>query len=187
MQNQELLQVRGLSCHPDIYVSWSTSELRVRLARRETGLSPPIKYFYWPFQGGTAFVVFMSCVCHDFASVRCCLVVTWRERADLLALVCEFVTFPFGVVLDRINSWSLPSFLPCLKPLGLESWYLVSSMINLRASTKFAQIIHLVQKLATSQKALVDFYQGCSNYIPVAKWWPLIECHVWHRLIKGFK
>ena len=27
-------------------VSLSTSELRVRLASRETGLSPPVKYFY---------------------------------------------------------------------------------------------------------------------------------------------
>ena len=23
---------------------------------RETGLSPPVKYFYWPFQDGTSFV-----------------------------------------------------------------------------------------------------------------------------------
>ena len=28
-----------------MYVSGSTSELRVRLARHETGLSPPVKYF----------------------------------------------------------------------------------------------------------------------------------------------
>ena len=31
--------------------------------------------------------VFVSCVSHAFASVHCCLVVTCRERADLLALV----------------------------------------------------------------------------------------------------
>ena len=35
----------GLSCKPNIYVSDSTSELKVRV-RRETGLSPPVKYFY---------------------------------------------------------------------------------------------------------------------------------------------
>ena len=44
----------------------------------------------------------MSCVCHAFASVHCCLVVTRRERVDLLALVCDtycdFVTFPFGIL-----------------------------------------------------------------------------------------
>ena len=37
--------VRVLSCKPTINVSWSTSELRVRLARRETSLSPPVKLF----------------------------------------------------------------------------------------------------------------------------------------------
>ena len=39
--------------HANIYVSRSTSELRVRLVRRETGLSPPV-IFYLPFQGGTS-------------------------------------------------------------------------------------------------------------------------------------
>ena len=43
----------------------------------------------------------MSCVCHAFASVYCCLVATCLERADLLALVgdvyCVFVTFPSGI------------------------------------------------------------------------------------------
>ena len=40
--------------------------------------------------------------CHAFASVYCCLVVTWRESDDLLAPVCdvycEFVTFLFGIL-----------------------------------------------------------------------------------------
>ena len=45
----------------------------------------------------------MSCVCHAYASVNCCLVVTFRRvRADLLALVCnvyfDFVTFPCGIL-----------------------------------------------------------------------------------------
>ena len=47
-------------------------------------------------------MLFMSCVCLAFASVHCCLVATWRERTDLLALVCDvycdFVTFPFGIL-----------------------------------------------------------------------------------------
>ena len=34
-------------------------------------------------------MLFMSCDCHAFASVHCCLVVTCWERADLLALVCD--------------------------------------------------------------------------------------------------
>ena len=35
------------------------------------------------------YVLFMSCVCHTFTSVHCCLVVTCWERANLLALVCD--------------------------------------------------------------------------------------------------
>ena len=44
----------------------------------------------------------MSCVSHAFASVRCCLVVTCQESADLLPLVgdvnCIIVTFPCGII-----------------------------------------------------------------------------------------
>ena len=47
-------------------------------------------------------MLFMSCVCHAFASVQCYLVVTCWERADLLARVCNvylcFVTFLCGIL-----------------------------------------------------------------------------------------
>ena len=33
-----------------------TSAPRVRLAQCETCLSPQVKYFYWPFQGGASFL-----------------------------------------------------------------------------------------------------------------------------------
>ena len=60
-------------------------------------LTVPRRYFVW-----WSFVLFMSLVCHAFVFVHCYLVVTWRERADLLALVCDiycnFVTFPFGIL-----------------------------------------------------------------------------------------
>ena len=57
-------------------------------------------------------MLFISCVCHAFASVHGCLVVTCWERADLLALVCDvimFYHFPMwytrsGVVHDCIVS-----------------------------------------------------------------------------------
>ena len=47
-------------------------------------LTVPRRYFFC-----RSFVLFMSCVCHAFASVHCCLVVTCLERADILALVCD--------------------------------------------------------------------------------------------------
>ena len=63
----------------------------------------------------------MSCVCHAFVPVHCCLGVTCWERADLLALVCNvslcfchfLMWYPWsGVVLDCIHSLSLlPSVL----------------------------------------------------------------------------
>ena len=54
---------------------------------RETGLSPPVKYFYWPFQVGTSFVDHLCYLCFVFVmplckSVYLCLVDTCWERAD---------------------------------------------------------------------------------------------------------
>ena len=90
----------------------------MRLACRETGLSPPVKYF--TDRSKVVLLLWIICViyafvCHAFASVHCCLVVNWRERADLLALVCivqcDFVTFPFGI-LGQV--WYLTVLIPIL-------------------------------------------------------------------------
>ena len=59
------------------------------------------------------FFLYLNCVSHAFASIHCCLVVTYWERAELLALVGDiygiFCYFPIwypesGVVLDCIVS-----------------------------------------------------------------------------------
>ena len=47
-------------------------------------------------------MLFMSCVCHAFVSVHCCLVVTGRESADLLALVCDVYC---DLLLSHLVSW----------------------------------------------------------------------------------
>ena len=70
-------------------MSWCTSELRVRLARGKTGLSPPVIYL---LTGGTSFVDLLCFFSLAFAmslcvSVYMCLVVICWERADLLALI----------------------------------------------------------------------------------------------------
>ena len=67
------------------------------------------------------FFLFMFRVYHAFLSVHCSLVFSCWERAGLLALLCVmfysvFVAFQLwcpgsGVVLDCINSWSLPSYI----------------------------------------------------------------------------
>ena len=60
---------------------------------RETGLSPPVKYFYRPFEGGTSFVDHLCYFCLVFVMLSrvCfrCLVVTCWERADLLAVLFD--------------------------------------------------------------------------------------------------
>ena len=57
----------------------------IGLAHRKTGLSPPVKLLYRPFQGGTSFVDHLCYICLFFVMLSC-LVVTYRDRADLLAL-----------------------------------------------------------------------------------------------------
>ena len=81
-----------------------------------------------------SFLLFMFHVCLSYAvlSVPCNLVITCRERADLLALLfvmfssvfCHFhIWCPgLGVVLDYIDSWSQPSsLLWVLYDVGLHS------------------------------------------------------------------
>ena len=46
-------------------------------------------------------MLFMSCVCHAFVSVHCCLVVTRRERAYWLL----FVMFIVILLLSHLVSW----------------------------------------------------------------------------------
>ena len=74
----------------------------------------PRRYFFC-----IKIVVFLSCACHAFASVHCCLVVTCWERADLLARVCGvklcFVGFPCGI-LGQV--WYLIVSIPDLCPLS---------------------------------------------------------------------
>ena len=117
----------SLSCKPNIYVSWCTSELRVKLAPSNRFKSSS-KIFYWPFQGGTSFVDLLCFFCLAFvmplcASVYMCLVVTCWERADLLVLVCGVLLwvchFPIGI-LGQV--WYLIVSIPDLCTLTYLNW-----------------------------------------------------------------
>ena len=74
--------------------------------RHETGLSPPVIYFTDRSKAVLLLwiiCVFVSCVSHAFASVHCCLVVTYWERADLLLVLVDdvnriFISFPCGIL-----------------------------------------------------------------------------------------
>ena len=84
-------------------MSWSTSELRVRLAPW-IRFKPSSKLFYWPYQGGTSFVdilcVFLV-LCLLCLCARLFICVLWspvgKGLTSWLSFVvfnCEFVTFP---------------------------------------------------------------------------------------------
>ena len=106
-------------------MSWSTSELRVRLAPLNR-FKPSSKIFYWPFQGGTSFVDLLC-----FCSVLCLL---------CFVRVCLYVLC--GHLLGK--GWPLGSRLWCLLwvchfPIGIlgQLWYLIVSIPDLCTITYF--------------------------------------------------
>ena len=98
-------EVRGLSHKPNIYVSWSISELRVRLALWNR-FKPSSEIFYWLIQGGTSFVdhlCFCSVLCLLCLCARLFICALWSPAGkgltswpSFVVSNCEFVTFPFG-------------------------------------------------------------------------------------------
>ena len=120
----------GLSCEPGVCVSWSTSELRMRLASRNS-LSPPVNYFtdrskvallLWIFN-----VLFLSCVCYAcvcvYLYVPCghLLEKGWPLVSRLWWLIVSLSRSHWypgsGVLPDCIDSWSLRSYLLLLTAL----------------------------------------------------------------------
>ena len=75
---------------PNIYMSWST----VKLALRETGLSPPVKYFYWPFQGSTSFMDHLCYLCIVFVMLLWLFIAAlWLSEEKGLTSWLSFVMY----------------------------------------------------------------------------------------------
>ena len=154
--------VRGLSCKPNIYVSLSTSELRVRfrLVHRYTGLSPPVKYFIdrsktvlllW------IFYPFLSCVCYAFVHI------------------CLYVSC--GHLLGK--GWPLGSRLwVCHFPIGIlgQVWYLIVSIPDLCTLTYlfllrqglsehefYGYLVYKLKKIVDSKKISAQFVEIISH------------------------
>ena len=113
--------VRALSCKPNIYVSWSTSKLRVRLARLDTGLSPPVTYFTDRSKAALLLWIIYVFSVLSCASVYWSFVVTCWERAGLLVLVCN------------VYLWSC-HFLICIL---VQVWCLIVSIPDLCRFSNF--------------------------------------------------
>ena len=125
------------SCKPNISMSWSTSELRGRLAPWNR-FKPSSKIFFCG-----SFVFFVSCVSHVFASVYCCLVVTCWERGDLLLVM--FIIF---LLLSHVVSWVrcgnwlyrfliFVVFLTLYHTVTLPVTYMVASSIHCKVQLMF--------------------------------------------------
>ena len=134
-------------------MSWSTSELRVRLAPLNR-FKPSSKIFYWPFQGGTSFVDLLC-----FCSVLCLL---------CFVRVCLYVLC--GHLLGK--GWPLGSRLWCLLwvchfPIGIlgQVWYLIVSIPDLCTITYFcnrtvSQPLNMAFVIENGSRASWIFYQG---------------------------
>ena len=123
----------------------------------------------------------MSCVCPAFASVYCCLVVTWTERTDLLTIclwcLLWFCYFPFwypgtGVVLDCINSWSLLSFWLNWKVIlqsRLSDIFINASNILIQLTILLCFIIRMLLYWWQTYTLVFDTYRfNTSKTIPLA-------------------
>ena len=96
--------------------SWN---LKIVNAEKQTGLSPPVKYFYWPFQDGTFVDHFVYVLC--LSCLRVCLLLPcghllgkgWPLGSCFCDVFCHCpMWYPgSGVAIDCIDSWSLPPFL----------------------------------------------------------------------------
>ena len=154
----------------NIYVFWSTSELRVRLAPWNR-FKPSSKIFYWPFQGGTSFVdllcFFLSCFCYVF--VRVCLYVPcgqllgkgWPLGSRLWCLTVSLSLsywYPgSGGVLDCIDSWSLHPYL--LRWRSNSKKHLIVA----HANGKYDSIIH---KCDSTKRSCPSHHAISGHYRP---------------------
>ena len=133
-------------------MSVSTSELRARLVHREAGLSPPVKYFYWPGFCCGSFMLFLSCV-HN-ACMHVCLLM------------------PCGHLLGKC--WPLGSRLWCLiVKLSHSHWYPESGVgldVMIPDLCHFSYFSKLVSALPHRNILIQLMYRYIYNTMKQRKW-----------------
>ena len=129
--------VSDLSCKPNIYLSWSTSEIRVSLA------PPNMLSIIFTERSKTVllllifFVMCVSCMsCWCVCFLQNCghlLRKGWHLGILVCDVSCVFDTFPYGcpgwcVVYDCIDFWSLPSYL--LSKLAIKNLFMLLKLLT---------------------------------------------------------
>ena len=122
--------------------------------------------FFWG-----SFVLFMSCVCHAFVSVHCCLVVTCWERTDLLSLFCDvklcFVTVSCGILgqvwylivsisdICHLSYFAIYSKTCVKRPLKMKikDWF--SRLIRINAGQKYCRML---------QESILQYFRPSLSY-----------------------
>ena len=154
-------------------MSWSTSELRVRLAPLNR-LKPSSKIFYWPFQGGTSFVDIL-CFCSVLCLLCLCaplfICALWSPAGKgltswlwFVVSYCEFVTFPL-VSWVRCGTW-LYRFL-IFAPLLTYIYYFFQVIVVkcFRYGHRLSFLVRFWKLLV--EKTHVSVYQSSSNFYHV--------------------
>ena len=105
----------------------------------------------------------MSCVCHAFASVHSCHMVTCRQMADISALVCDvhwdFVTFPFGI-LGRVWCLNLPILDPCCLSYFEFCLYFLSSGTHFNFHSGYMCLEDFLEAATKKQVSMIRKYHN---------------------------
>ena len=138
-------------------MSWSTSELRVRLAPLNR-FKPSSKIFYWPFQGGTSFVdllCFCSVLCLLCLCARLFICALWSPAGKGLTSWLSSVVSAGSL---SLSNW--------YRILG-QVWYLIISILDLCTLTYYITLL-LVLNLLIQIFTIKHIYTG--GYCIILPW-----------------
>ena len=92
------MQPKSMCLDPHLNLGWGW--------RCEIGLSPPVKYFNWPFQGGTSFVDHLCYLCLVIVMLlHLFIAALWSPAGKGLTSWLLFVMFIMVLLLSHGVSW----------------------------------------------------------------------------------
>ena len=78
----------------------------VKITSDVRSVSPPVKYFYWPFQGSTDFMGHLCYLCFVFVMLLYLFIVAlWSPAGKGLTSWLSFVMFNCVLSLSHVVSW----------------------------------------------------------------------------------